>query len=233
MIVGSLLFMPLTCGGMERFMEYLSKAALEEKVWRSYLVKITAVGTISLTGLILAIISIFSGNYLFAFWYFVAFCLGFSYVIMRINTAFPTYLATDGEKLVLSTWNNGVFPYRVSEKANFISDFIPESVRTDEIAFGEIEKIFLGSKRYMQKILSEEEYPEVLKILEKDKNNDKILKRMDFLLVTARNGESSFMSITDFDIKSVSDVIDVLERNCPGVKFQIHMPKLVRLRNRN
>ena len=213
-------------------MEYLSKATLDKKVWRSYIVKIALVGTISLTGLVLAILSLFSGSFLFAFWYLIAFCLGFSYAIIRINTAFPTYLATDGEKLVLSTWDNGVFPYRVSEKASFIADFIPERVRTDEIQFGEIEKIFIGSKRYMQKILEGEEYPDTLRMLEKDKNTDRILKRMDFVLVTAKSGESSFMSITDFDIKSVSDVIETVERNCPGVIIQIHLPKLVRLRNR-
>ena len=35
-------------------MEYLSKAALDKKVWQSYIVKITVVGTISLAGLVLA-----------------------------------------------------------------------------------------------------------------------------------------------------------------------------------
>lgn len=213
-------------------MEYLSKASLDKKVWQSYIVKITVVGTISLTGLVLSIISLFSASFLFSFWYFVAFCLGFSYAVIRINTAFPTYVATDSGKIILSTWENGVFPYRVSEKASFIADFIPEKVITDEIAFPEIEKVFIGSKRYMQKILEDAEYPETLKMLEKDKNTDKILKTMDFILVTAKSGESAFMSVTDFDIKALSDVIDSIERNCPGVKIQIHLPKLVRLRNR-
>lgn len=213
-------------------MEYLSKATLEKKVWQKYIIKIAVVGTISLAGFVLAIVSCFTGNPLFAFWYFIAFCLGLTYVIIRINTAFPTYLATDGEKLILSTWKNGVFPYRVSERASFISDFIPDKVKTDEIAFEDIEQVFVGSKKYMQKVLGEDEYPSILKMLESDKSTDKSLKRMDFVLVTAKSGEQCFMSITDFDISAVSDVIDVLERNCSGVRILIHLPKLVRMRNK-
>ena len=213
-------------------MEYYKRASLSQKVWRNYMVKISLVGTVSLAGLVLALISIFSGRFLFAFWYFVAFCLGLSYVVIRINTALPTYLAADSEKLTLSVWNNGVFPYKVEEKPSIISDFIPDRVKTDEIEYQELDSIYVGSKRYLKKTLREEEYPRVLSMLEEDKHMDATLKKMDFFLAFTHSGECAFMSITDFDVEALSDVIDVIERNCQGVKINIHLPKLVRFRNK-
>ena len=161
-------------------MESYKKASLSMKVWRDYIIKISLVGTVSLAGLVLAIASIISGGYIFALCYLVAFCLGFSYVIIRINTALPTYIATDGEKLMLSVWNNGVFPYKVDGKPSFIADFIPERVRLDEIEFSELDRIYIGSKRYLKKTLDEAEYPEILSALEEDKHIDTVLKKMDF-----------------------------------------------------
>ena len=214
-------------------MESYKKASLSMKVWRDYIIKISLVGTVSLAGLVLAIASIISGGYIFALCYMVAFCLGFSYVVIRINTALPTYIATDGEKLMLSVWNNGVFPYKVDGKPSFIADFIPERVRLDEIEFSELDRIYIGSKRYLKKTLDEAEYPEILSALEEDKHIDTVLKKMDFVLVFTMSGESCFMSVTDFDVQALADVIDVVERNCQGVKINIHLPKLLRIRNRN
>lgn len=214
-------------------MESYKKASLSMKVWRDYIIKISLVGTVSLAGLVLAIASIISGGYIFALCYLVAFCLGFSYVVIRINTALPTYIATDGEKLMLSVWNNGVFPYKVDGKPSFIADFIPERVRLDEIEFSELDRIYIGSKRYLKKTLDEAEYPEILSALEEDKHIDTVLKKMDFVLVFTMSGESCFMSVTDFDVQALADVIDVVERNCQGVKINIHLPKLLRIRNRN
>jgi len=213
-------------------MEYLAKASLSQKVWRNYIIKISLVGTVSIAGLVLAFVSIFSGRYLFALWYFIAFCLGISYTVIRINTVLPTYIAADEDKITLSTWDNGVFPYRIDEKPNILSDFIPEKVKVNEIEFSEIDRIYIGSKKYLKKTLAEEEYPQILTMLEEDKHIDKTLRRMDFLLVVTAGGNVSFMSVTDFDIQALSDVIDVVERNCQGVKINIYLPKLARMRRK-
>lgn len=213
-------------------MEFLKKAALSKRVRQNYMIKISLVGTISLAGLVLAFISVFSGRLLFSFWYLVAFCLGLSYTVIRINTVFPTYIATDGERLVLSTWNNGIFPYKIAEKSSIISDFIPEKVKTEEIVFSELDRIYVGSKRYLKKALTDEEYPEIFTILEEDRHMEKTLKKMDFVVAVTVGGEVCFMSVTDFDLSELSEVIDTVERSCQGVKIQIFLPKLVRLRSK-
>lgn len=212
-------------------MEYLSKVSISDKVRRDHVIKISLVGSVSLLGLILGIYSLVTQNFLFALWYALAFVLGLSYVIIRINACFPTFIATDGEKVVLSKWKNGIMPYTLPEKPNFISDFIPEKVITSEIAMEDIDSVIIGSRRFLKKNLGEEEYPEILARLDLYKNFDNVLKRMDFIFIRTKNGENCFMSITDFDLPGVNEFLDVIEKNCQGVQILINIPKLVRMRN--
>ncbi len=212
-------------------MEYLSKVSIVDKVRRDHVIKISLVGSVSLVGLVLGIYNLVIQNFLFALWYVLAFLLGLSYVIIRINACFPTFIATDGEKVVLSKWKNGIMPYALPEKPNFISDFIPEKIKTSEIAMEDIDSVIIGSRRFLKKNLSEEEYPEILKRLDLNKNFDNVLKRMDFIFVRTKQDENCFMSITDFDLSGINDFLDIVEKNCPGVEIQINIPKLVKMRN--
>lgn len=212
-------------------MEFLSKVSICDKVRRDHVIKISLVGSVSLLGLVLGIYSLFINNFLFALWYALAFILGLSYIIIRINACFPTFIATDGEKVILSKWKNGIMPYTLPETATFISDFIPEKINTIEIAMEDITSVIIGSRKFLKKNLGEEEYPEILARLDLNKHFDNVLKRMDFLFIRTKNDENCFMSITDFDLFGINDFLGVLEKNCPGVQIQINIPKLVKMRN--
>ncbi len=212
-------------------MEYLSKASLNKRARRDYMIKISLIGSISLVGLVLAICSMFVGDFLFAAWYIAASVLGVSYVIIKINTAFPTYIATDGEKVVLSVWKNGVMPYTLPEKPTLISDFIPESVKTIEVTMDDIATVIIGSRKFLKRHLDEEEYPEILTRLDADKHFDKILKRMDFVYIRTKTDENCFMPITDFDTEEILELVSTIEKYCNGVQIMTNIPKLVRLRN--
>ncbi len=212
-------------------MEYLSKVSLSKKVRREYMIKISVVGSISLIGLILAGISIAWQSYLFSFWYIVAAIMGLSYVMIRLNAIFPTYLATDGEKVVLSVWKNGLFPYKTPEKPNIFSDFIPDSVIKYEISLCDIDSIIVGSKRFLLRNIGDAMCPEAIMRFEKDKRIEGQIKRMDFVFVITKDGENCFMPVTNFEIHALSDFLGVVERNCQGVKILTNIPKLVRMRN--
>lgn len=209
-------------------METLKKVTIGDKVRRNAIVKISIVGTVTLAGIALAIFSLFNEKYLFSLWYFVAFIIGLSYVVIRINAIFPSYVSIDGEKLVMSVWENGVLPYRISEKSSFFSDFMPEKVKKDEIALGDIAKVYLGSKKFLERNL--EECPEDLKKILENKHLESALKKLDFLLVIAKDGESCFMSVTNFDSEGLEEIIDEIESNAAGVQIFIGIPKLRRKR---
>ncbi len=212
-------------------MEYLSKVSLDAKVRRNHVIKISLVGSVCLLGLALGIYSIVIKNVLFAIWYFLAFLLGLSYVVIRINACFPTFVATDGEKVVLSTWKNGVMPYTLPEKPNFFSDFIPDRIITNEVAMEDIASVIVGSKRFIKKTLGDEDYPEIFKQLDESKHFENVLKRMDFILVETKTDENCFMSITDFDILGIAEFLEIVEKNCAGVQILTNIPKLVKMRN--
>ncbi len=212
-------------------MEYLSKVCLNSKSRREYIIKISLVGSISLLGAILAVYSISVASYMFAAWYIAAFLLGLSYVIIRVNTVFPTFVATDGERVILSAWNNGVLPYTLPDKPTIVSDFIPERIKTSEIAVNDIDTVLIGSKKYLERNLSEDEYPPILTRLGADRHFANTLKRMDFLYIRTKNGENCFMSVTGFDIKGLGEFVGVIEKCCNGVQVMTNIPKLVRLRN--
>ncbi len=213
-------------------MNYLSKVCLDKHLRRTYTIKIAAIGTISLLGLVLGIYSVVTAKYIFALWYFIAFILGLSYTVIRINTAYPTYIATDGEKLVMSVWTNGIMPYTLPDKPNFLSDFIPDKVKTYEIPMSELDSVYIGSKKFLKRSLAENAYPEILTRFEDDRHFDKTTKRMDFIYLGLKDDSYRFMSITGFDIDSLAEFIDTVEKNCVGVQVHTNMPKLVKLRNK-
>lgn len=213
-------------------MELLAKASLSKKVRRDYIIKISLVGSVSLAGVALAIYSLFAQNYLFCIWYLAAFVLGFSYVIIRINTAFPTYIGVNKEKVILSFWKNGVLPYTMPEKPTLISDFIPEKVQTIEIPVSDIETVIVGSKKFLAKNLSEDEFPEILSRLSENKHFAGALKRMDFISVKTKYGDNCFMSVTDFDVHELFEFVNTVEKYCTGVQILTNIPKLVRMRSK-
>ena len=213
-------------------MEFLSKVSLEDKVRRNHIIRISLVGSISLLGVVLGVYSIFIQSFLFALWYFLAFILGLSYVVMQINACFPTFVAIDEEKVVLSHWKNGVMPYPLPEKPNFFSDFIPEKVVSSQISTEDISMVILGSKKFLAKNLEEDAYPEILKRLEENKHYNSVLKRMDFINISTKTGENSFMSVTDFDVSGLAEFLNIVEKNCNGVQVLTNIPKLVKMRNK-
>jgi len=212
-------------------MENLIKVSIARKVRRDHIIKITVVGSVCLLGLLLCVYNLFEKNFPFALWYALAFILGLSYVIIRINACFPTFVATDGETVTLSTWNNGIVPYTIPEKPNFLSDFIPDKVKTSEILMEDIDSVIVGSRRYIKKNTGEDEYPEILTRLEDNKHFDKVLKRMDFIFVRTKSDENCFMSIMDFDVTEISEFLEIIEKNCAGVQILTNIPKLVKMRN--
>ena len=213
-------------------MEAMTKACLNRNTRKNYIIKISFVGTISIAGLALCIYSTVTGNYFFALWYLIAFILGLSYSVIRINTAFPAYAACDGDKLILSTWENGVMPYRLPEQPSFISDFIPAKVKTDEIAVSDISAVYIGSWKFLKRNIGEENYPPILLRLDADKHFTNVLRRADFLYVLAKNGENCFMSVTDFDINELAELVNLIEKNCMGVQIHVNIPKLLRMREK-
>ena len=213
-------------------METIVKASANAKLRRNATIKISLVGTVAVLGLALSIYSLITANFLFSVWYFVAFVLGLSYVVIRINAVFPTYVMLENGELVMSVWENGIVPYKLPEKPTFLSDFMPDKVKKDKILAEEIAEIYIGSKRFFDRNLEDTKYPQILKRIGEDRHFNNIIKRMDFMLVIAKDKESCLMSVTYFDVYALAELVDELEKNYADIKINIGMPKLKRIRDR-
>ncbi|MBR4720551.1 MAG: hypothetical protein IK057_02185 [Clostridia bacterium] len=213
-------------------METLVKASVNAKLRRNATIKISIVGTVAILGLVLSIYSLVTANLLFSLWYFVAFVLGLSYVVIRINAIFPTYVSIENGELVMSIWENGIVPYKLPEKPTFLSDFMPDKIKKDKILIEEIAEIYLGSKRFFDRNVEDAKYPDILKRIGENTHFESTIKRMDFMLVIAKDGESCFMSVTDFDVYALAELLDEVEKSCADIKINIGIPKLKRIRER-
>ena len=213
-------------------MEANVKVSVNAKLRRNATIKISLVGTVAVLGLALSIYSLITANFLFSLWYFVAFVLGLSYVVIRINAIFPTYVMIDNGELAMSIWENGIVPYKLPEKPTFISDFMPDKIKKDKISADEIAEIYIGSKRFFDRNLEDDKYPKILKKISERTHFDNTIKRMDFMLVIAKDGESCFMSVTDFDVYALAELLDEVEKSYADIKISVGMPKLKRIRDR-
>ena len=67
-------------------MDLIQRASMSKKARRINLIIISVIGSISVLGFVMAIYSFFKLEVIFSIVYLIAVLLGFSYVVMKINT---------------------------------------------------------------------------------------------------------------------------------------------------
>ncbi len=212
-------------------MANLVKAELAEKVKRGNIIKIALVATVSVIGLMLAAVSVINGSFIFAIAYFVAGILGVLYTIIKINATFPPSLQCDGEKLTISTWDNGFFPYKIDFKPAFFADFVPAKTVTNEIMVSQICDIAIGTRGYLSKTLKSYELDKRLReISSLSRRLDTVLKRCDIFYLRLKDDRIYTMSVSGFDIESLHALVDMIEHKTAGIEFKTNLRLLRRKR---
>lgn len=203
------------------------KAELAKKKKQSRIIRIAVVSTVSLVGLVLAVASLFKGDFLYAFAYLIAGALGVLYAAISINATFVQSVTLDGDKLVLNTWNNGFFPFDVYYKPRFFADFVPAKSVSYEIASNDIKELLIGSKGFLLKMADEGAINEKLGIIIAcDKGLDKHLKRFDILYVKTVDGGVYMMEVNDLDSDCLYEIMDNIEKNVQGLEFKTNVRSL-------
>lgn len=164
------------------------------------LICITA--SISLLGLVMAVYSIVKVKLVFALIYVVAAALGLIYAVMRINTVVPSYIARKDGYLYFQTWQ-GLFPFRTDK--GFAGEYIPAKTILKKIDISKINRIYLGTRNYLVKLLESGKFADEL--ADAKKKYESIVKRMDFIYISTKDGNEVFMSVTDFDDEEIADIL--------------------------
>ena len=204
--------------------EYEVKATTDKKYRRGSAVVIGIVALFSALALALMIYSFVTDKILFAISYLIALILAVTFIIIRINSVFATYLATDYENVYVKNWVNNFLPYDAENKLSIISEFIPAKTHLLEIPISEIKKVYLGTKNFIKRSSGlDSEFSADVKRYEnsKDKYKKKTITSMDMIYIETYSGESCYMPIVRFDVREVTKVINVVRQKNPDLEIKV------------
>lgn len=197
-------------------MKFTVKAATSKKYrGRSELI-IGIVGLLSCFGLVMLIYEFVTGNVLFGISYTIATFLGFTYVIIRMNTVFATYLAMDRERLYMKSWENDFLPYNTDCRVKLVCEFIPAKTKFTEVPIDEIALIIIGTKNFIKRNVSNgSPFLERVKEFEntRDYYRKKTVSAMDMFYVETYDGSCCHMPIDRFEASNVIKIVKGIMKN--------------------
>ena len=206
-------------------MEYAAKACTHKKYRRKNKIILSIMTALSVLSLIMLAFSFVSEKILFGLSWLIAFILLASYVLIRYNTVFPTYLATDKKNIYMNTWKNDFFSYDVSNKIKIIREFVPSKTKLIKIPIDKISSIVVGTKNSVKKYAEEnEEFQKKVQPFENSKDfaQKKAVNSMDLFFVTTTEGTSYFMPIENFSPRDVSRVLQFIQRLNPEINIKVN-----------
>lgn len=168
--------------------------------------------------------SFYTGNVIFGVSYIIAILLGLSYIIIKINQNYTTYIATEDENIIFKCWDNHFFPYNAWKGIPFVRDFIPSKSRIVKIPMNEITEVILGTKTYIKRNAQDLEFNKAIEPYEKRKYSaiTKTLDKLNILYIKTVD-DCSFMSIDGFDAKDTMNVLNNFTEICnPEVKVLVN-----------
>lgn len=193
------------------------KACTRKKYRRINAVVIAIFVLLSCVAFIMAVFNLIKGNILFSIACIIATILAVTYVLIRVNTVFPTYLSIDSVNLYMRNWSNDFLPYDYDNKIKILSEFIPAKIKTAQIPVDEIKTILIGTKNFIKRnISSEMEFVKNVRSLEQSKDyyRKRTVTSMDIFYLETYDMECYYMPIVNFDSKAVIKIVQtVMRRN--------------------
>ena len=206
-------------------MEYAAKACTHKKYRLKNKIILSIMTALSVLSLIMLVFSFVTEKILFGLSWLIAFILLASYVLIRYNTVFPTYLATDKKNIYMNTWKNDFFSYDVSNKIKIIREFVPSKTKLIKIPIDKISSIVVGTKNSVKKYAEEnEDFQKKVQPFENSKDfaQKKAVNSMDLFFVTTTEGTSYFMPIENFSPRDVSRVLQFIQRLNPEINIKVN-----------
>ena len=186
------------------------KACTSGKYRRINTIFIAISAAVMILGIVGIIYSIAHASWLFAASYFIGLILLFTYVMIRVNTVYTTYLMYDDDCVVMKNWTNDFLPYDVGNKVKVLSEFVPARTKVTEIPVEEIDRIMIGTKNFIKRNVDEDDlFLERIAPYEKTKDyyQKRTVSGMDIFYVHTTDGESYYMPVMNFNIKAVKKIL--------------------------
>ena len=208
-------------------MEYMEKSALLQSKKKRKIVKITVVAVICAAGILLAAYSILVKSYLYAALYIIAVILGLAYVVIKVNSDIPCYLAATRDTVCMQCWDNGAFPYRINFKPAFIADFIPARVQRQEIPIADIKSVMVGSRNFLARNLEGTSFPKRMDEIAKSRRTEKgAVRKMDFICILDKRDRVYFMPVTDMEPDALARVVNLIHRKNADAEIKCNLREI-------
>ena len=178
---------------------------------------------VMIVGIAGIIYSIAHSSWLFAASYFIGLILLFTYVIIRVNTVYTTYLAYDDDCIVMKNWTNDFLPYDVSNRIKVLSEFVPARTKVTEIPIEEVDKIMIGTKNFIKRNVDEDDFfLDRIAVYEKTKDyyQKRTVSGMDIFYVHTTDDGSYYMPIMNFGTKAVKKILSAAFAANPEIDFR-------------
>ncbi len=196
--------------------DYKAKATVGRKKRIFVMVFVCLLMCLCVFALMLSIYSFASDNIVFGISYIIAIILGLSYIVIKFNQIYSTFVAADDSNLILKCWDNHFFPYNTWSGIPVLREFIPARSETLTVPMDEIETVMIGTKSYIKRNADDEEFKKEIIPYEKHKYSGitRSFEKFNILYIRAKSGESCFMSIDGFEPSEVMEVINRFSRFC-------------------
>lgn len=200
------------------------KAAVSKKKRLRGSVMMWIVIILCIAALALTVYNIILSNYWYVASYLIGILLGASYVVVCLNELYSTWIAVEGDSLIMRCWDNCFFPYQTLCKIKFFGELLPAKNVRLRVPINEISKIIVGTKTFIKRNTNDEAFLEAVALYENTKfnANQRILEKTDIFYVGTTDGDSVFMSISNFDPKSVVKTVNSLCRRNPDIEVKLN-----------
>ncbi|MCH5209897.1 MAG: hypothetical protein J1F01_02930 [Oscillospiraceae bacterium] len=199
------------------------KACTKASYRRKSTVIITFVVLLSCFALVMIIYNLVRENYLLSIAWLIATILAGTYVLIRINTVFSTYIMTDKRSVYIKNWSNDFLPYDYENKIKILSEFIPAKTKLVEVPIDEISSVLIGTKNFIKRNIEPDmEFIDNIKMLEKSKDfyRKRTISSMDIFYVETYDRECYYIPVVQFDTKDIIKIVQAIMRLNPNMNFK-------------
>lgn len=192
---------------------------------RSTAVKIGIVTALVCLALILSVYSMIESKWFFVISYAIAIVLGLSYILIRKNAVYPTYIAIDRHSIYMRRWVNCFMPYNTSFKPAILREFIPAKTELVECEINSVSAVYIGTKNFIKRsAVTGPEFADDVEPFEKSRDFivRKNIQSMDIFYVETADGDYVHMPIDEFSVNAVIKVLKYLNKANPDISFNIY-----------
>lgn len=206
-------------------MAYGVKAGTKASYRRKSFIIIAIMSLIALIAVVLAIYNLIETKPLFVISYLIAAFLCLTYVVIRANTTYPTYIAADKRSIYMRRWVNGFMPYAASFPVALLREFIPAKTELIEVPISEISAVYIGTKNFIKRTAKTADgFMDDIEPFERSKDFTvkRTVQTMDIFYAETFDGDYAYMPVTGFSKKSVLRLLKHINLRNQETEFHVY-----------